>query len=101
METDRALSITHLQTLIDIAVSVPIMMQNFDSVRQLSAQGSDDLSHSKNVNHLMAEALGVQEALDDWDTRFRGGDKKSGLCILRHAMERPEDGALGSIYPRL
>ncbi|KAH7355129.1 hypothetical protein BKA65DRAFT_234358 [Rhexocercosporidium sp. MPI-PUGE-AT-0058] len=91
---------TRLQTAVDIAFSIPVLMQNFDTVRQL-AQASDNPNHSEDLFQLVAEALGVQEAFDRWDTRSRGIDGTNQLYIPRlvSSIEKPQVGNIGSIYP--
>ncbi|PVH82204.1 hypothetical protein DL98DRAFT_514250 [Cadophora sp. DSE1049] len=93
-------SITRLQTVIDIAYSIPVLMQKFHSI-QRSAQVSGDMSHLESLYHIMLEALGVQKGFDNWKFRFQGSDETSQLYVPRLAtrIEKPEVDILESIYP--
>ncbi|KAK0119670.1 hypothetical protein ONS95_011107 [Cadophora gregata] len=94
-------SITHLQTVIDIAFTIPVLMQKFDLVQQRTAQVPEETSHLESLYQLMIKALAVQRAFDNWELRLRGGDEISQLYIARLATSIKQSAVdnLESIYP--
>lgn len=93
-------SVTCLQTVIDIAYSIPVLMQKSDSLQRL-AQTSRDTSPFESLYRLMVEALGVQRAFDDWKLRFQGSDETYQLYIPR-LTTRPEKTNINNVestYP--
>ncbi|KAL2070498.1 hypothetical protein VTL71DRAFT_13524 [Oculimacula yallundae] len=93
-------SATHFHTVIDISYSIPVLMQKFTRIRQ-SAQYFDDESFTEDLYELLLLILGVQQAFDNWDVLYRGGDETSGLYFPRIAstLNTPEIDNLGSVFP--
>ena len=93
-------SSTRLQTLIDIAYSIPVLMQKFDTLPR-SAQLSGDTWHLESLYQIMTEALGVQKAFDNWKLRYQGSDETYQLYIPR-LTTRPQKTDIDNVestYP--
>lgn len=75
-----------LQTLIDSAIHLPALVENWDTTR-LSAQlaGVDNKIDTQVVNDFVHDALAIQRAINDWEADLRGRDNKSQLYIAHLA----------------
>ena len=93
-------SITHLHTVIDIAFSIPALMQRFDLL-QHSKQALDDASFYGNLRGIKSEALAIQKAFNNWNKHSQFGDKTSQLYIARlsSTIEKPKIINIKDIYP--
>lgn len=74
-----------LQTLLDVALQIPSLMERFDTFSHLTER---DISvNASAIRVLAVEALTVQESLKDWKNNLCQGDKKSQLYIPRCTSE--------------
>ena len=101
-----AYSLNPLQTLIDSAILLPGIMDNWDrSTRKLQLTGADIPMSNNLLTEFIEDALRIQRAITDWEIDLRGGDDKSQLYIARlskrgsssGAEESPEES--GNIFP--
>lgn len=75
-----------LQTLIDSAIHLPALIENWDRTR-LSTQltGVENKIDISVVDNFMQHTLAIQRAVNDWEADLRGRDDKSQLYIAHLA----------------
>jgi hypothetical protein len=85
-KTHDSQSSNPLQTLIDSAIRLPALMENWDRTR-VSAEltGADKKIDIHVVDDFVQEALAIQRAVNDWEANLRGQDDKSQLYIAHLA----------------
>lgn len=94
-------SVTHLQTVANIAFRLPVLMEKLDQTRQLfQLKGSGDSSNSEILHSLINEGLSIQSALDKWAFRLDEGDSNSPFYISRPAstIESPTIDDIPKLY---
>jgi hypothetical protein len=80
-------SSSRMQTLIDPAFQLPVLMEAFDKTRiAMQLKRSDTESNQQILDELKKDALGIEKAIDEWDTKIHGGAKKLTLFI-EHCSE--------------
>ena len=79
-----------MQTLLDSAFEIPVLMEKFDGER------NSPLVKPEVLNKFVEEALNILASLKRWETRIREGDDTSQLYMprftgLRHSTKEPCD----------
>jgi hypothetical protein len=71
-----------MQTLIDTAFQLPVLMETFDKTRiAMRLNTSDTESSQRILDEIKRDALGIEKAIQEWDTKIHGGDKKLTLYV--------------------
>ena len=89
-KTHDSQSSNPLQTLIDSAIHLPALMENWDRTRlsaQLAGVGNKIDIHV--VDDFVQNALAIQRAVNDWEADLHGRDDKSQLYIAHLADTQP------------
>lgn len=71
-----------MQTLIDLAFQLPVLMETFDKTRISMQLNTSDIENSQQIlNEIKNNTLGIENAIEAWDSKIHRGDEKSTLFI--------------------
>lgn len=69
-----------MQTLIDPAFQLPVLMESFDKTRiAMQLKPADTGSSQQVLEKLKRDAFGIEKAIEEWDTKIYGGEEKLTL----------------------
>lgn len=93
---------THLQSVIDVALQIPVLMEKVDHAHHLlESQASDEETVIQIINNLILEAENIQSNFEQWDHDLPDGSLRSAQYTPRKAgdFESSVGSSTEKVYP--